>query len=96
MSSNTVAYTGTHDSPATRAWYEKLPPHERRNLWRYLRRPDGEPADVAPALMRLAWSSRAALAITPLQDLLNLAPEACASSAAFRRGIGAGALPKRC
>ena len=76
---NTVAYTGTHDGPATRSWYEKLSPHERRNLWRYLRRPDGEAADVAPALIRLAWSSRAALAITPLQDLLNLGTEACGS-----------------
>jgi 4-alpha-glucanotransferase len=76
---NTVAYTGTHDGPATRSWYEKLSAHERRNLWRYLRRPDGEAADVAPALIRLAWSSRAALAITPLQDLLNLGTEACGS-----------------
>ena len=28
------------------------------------------------SLMRLAWSSGAALAIAPLQDLLNLGPEA--------------------
>jgi 4-alpha-glucanotransferase len=31
---------------------------------------------VAPALMRLAWESVAALAIAPLQDLLNLGTEA--------------------
>jgi 4-alpha-glucanotransferase len=36
----------------------------------------GSSADAAPELMRLAWSSPAALAITPLQDLLNLGSEA--------------------
>ena len=78
---NLVAYTGTHDNPTTRGWYEKLPPHERRSLWRYLRRPVGDAADAAPALMGLAWSSRAALAMAPLQDLLNLGPDMHASNA---------------
>ena len=32
----------------------------------------GESREAAPALMRLAWSSAAALAMAPLQDLLNL------------------------
>ena len=80
---NTVAYTGTHANPATRAWYEKLPVRERRNLWRYMRQAGGEPADAAPALMRLAWSSRAAVAMAPLQDLLNLAPETITNSASI-------------
>jgi 4-alpha-glucanotransferase len=31
---------------------------------------------VAPALLRVAWESVAALAIAPLQDLLNLGNEA--------------------
>ena len=35
---NTVVYTGTHDNPTTRGWYEDLPDAERRNLWRYLKR----------------------------------------------------------
>jgi 4-alpha-glucanotransferase len=83
---NTVAYTGTHASPATRAWYEKLPARERRNLWRYMRQAGGEPADAAPALMRLAWSSRAAVAMAPLQDLLNLAPETITNSASITAG----------
>ena len=34
-------------------------------VWTYLRRPEGEIRDVAPELIRLAWSSPAALAITP-------------------------------
>ena len=33
-------------------------------------------SEVAPALLRLAWDSAAALAIAPLQDLLNLGDEA--------------------
>ncbi len=48
---------------------------QRRNLWSYLNRAPGESAEVAPELMRLAWSSTAALAMAPLQDLLNLGKE---------------------
>ena len=74
--SNTVVYTGTHDNPTSREWYEKLPLNQRQSLWRYLKSPEGESRQVAWNLMRLAWSSVAALAIAPLQDLLNLGPEA--------------------
>lgn len=74
-SANTVVYTGTHDTPTTREWFEELPDHERRRIWAYVRRLDGEIRDAAPQLIRLAWSSPAALAIAPLQDLLNLGRE---------------------
>jgi 4-alpha-glucanotransferase len=73
--SDTVVYTGTHDNPTSREWYEELPTDQRQNLWRYLKSPQGESRDVAWDLMRLAWSSVSALAIAPLQDLLNLGPE---------------------
>ena len=73
---NTVVYTGTHDNPTTRGWYEELPSAERSNLWRYLKRAPGSGEDAAPALLGLAWSSVAALAIAPLQDVLNLGKEA--------------------
>ena len=73
---NTVVYTGTHDNPATRGWFEDLPEDQRRNLWKYLKRPPGESGEAASALMGLAWSSVAALAMAPLQDLLNLGREA--------------------
>jgi 4-alpha-glucanotransferase len=72
----TVAYTGTHDNATTRQWYEELPEYQRQNFWSYLKRAPGTSADAAPELMRLAWSSRAALTIAPLQDLLNLGSEA--------------------
>jgi len=47
-------------------------------VWRHLRRlagdrrPPGESHEVTPELIRLAFQSAAALAIVPLQDLLNL------------------------
>lgn len=69
---NTVVYTGTHDNATTRQWYEELPEEQRRTFWGYLKRAPGDSAEGAPALMRVAWSSMAALAIAPLQDLLNL------------------------
>jgi 4-alpha-glucanotransferase len=72
---NTVVYTGTHDNAPTREWYEELPDYQRQNFWNYLHRAPGASPDAAPALMDLAWSSKAALSIAPLQDLLNLGAE---------------------
>jgi len=69
---NTVVYTGTHDNNTTRGWFEELPDNQRQNLWNYLKQPGGASGEAAPALVRLAWSSVAALALAPLQDLLNL------------------------
>ena len=69
-------YTGTHDNPPTREWYEEMPASQRNFLWRHLNRPEGRSIDAAPALIELAWSSAAALAIVPLQDVLSLGAEA--------------------
>jgi 4-alpha-glucanotransferase len=74
--SNTVVYTGTHDNPTTRQWYEELPDTQRQTVWRYIKRREGRGSEAAPALIELAWSSGAALAIAPLQDVLNLGAEA--------------------
>ena len=71
----TVVYTGTHDNPPTREWYEELPAYQRENVWTYLKSPATESRDVTARLINLAWSSTAALAIAPLQDVLNLGPE---------------------
>ena len=73
---NCVVYTGTHDNNTTRGWFDELPDGQRQNLWNYLKRPAGESGDVAVALIRLAWSSVAALALAPLQDVLNLGSDA--------------------
>ncbi len=73
---NTVVYTGTHDNNTTRGWFEGLRDEPRQRVWRYLKRPVGDSREVAAALMELAWSSKAALAMAPLQDLLNLESDA--------------------
>ena len=75
-STNTVVYTGTHDNDTTRGWFESLPETERRKVWRYLNRTEGDGREIAGELLRVAWTSVAALAIAPFQDLLNLGAEA--------------------
>ncbi|HEX2524198.1 MAG TPA: 4-alpha-glucanotransferase, partial [Terriglobia bacterium] len=73
---NAVVYTGTHDNPTTRGWFEELPDYQRQNLWKYMKRSSGHSGEAAAALMGLAWSSVAAVSMAPLQDLLNLGKEA--------------------
>jgi 4-alpha-glucanotransferase len=73
---NTIAYTGTHDNATTRGWYEALSATDQQRVWNCLGDSRGAASEVAPALLCLAWESVAALAIAPLQDLLNLDNEA--------------------
>jgi len=69
---DTVVYTGTHDNDTTRGWYERLPGEQRSVLRTYLKGSADDSDGVSWELIRLAWSSMAALAVVPLQDLLNL------------------------
>jgi 4-alpha-glucanotransferase len=73
---NSVAYTGTHDNNTTRGWFEALPDSQKQIVRNYLGPQGGDPGTVTAALMRLAWSSPAALSIAPLQDVLDLGAEA--------------------
>ena len=74
---NTVVYSGTHDNPTSREWFDELGRNQQEIVSsRYLNQTNGRTVEPGPALMGLAWSSRAALAIAPLQDLLNLGREA--------------------
>lgn len=68
-----VAYTGTHDNDTTNGWYAGLSEEEKQKLHTYLDKPVNDPAWE---LIRLAWSSVAVIAITPVQDLLSLGTEA--------------------
>lgn len=70
---NAVCYTGTHDNDTTIGWHAALAPHDRDFLARYL---GTGIADPSHALIRLAWSSVARIAIAPLQDVLSLGSEA--------------------
>ena len=73
---NNVVYTGTHDNPTTREWFEQLLPTQRRLVANQLIRSGAGSGEIAWELINAAWSSPAALAIAPLQDLLNLGGEA--------------------
>jgi 4-alpha-glucanotransferase len=44
--SNTVVYTGTHDNPTTRGWFEQLPDRQKQYFWSYLRLPAGDSSNV--------------------------------------------------
>ena len=72
---NTVVYTGTHDNTTTRAWFDALPDNVRQTARSYAAQSGAETTEVAWDFIRLAWSSKAGLAIAPLQDLLNLGVE---------------------
>jgi 4-alpha-glucanotransferase len=70
---DTVCYTGTHDNDTTLGWWRGLSRGERGRVARTLGIRD---PDMPQALVELAWSSPAPLAIVPLQDLLALGREA--------------------
>ena len=91
-----MVYTGTHDNPTTRGWFEDLPDPQRQDVWNYLKRPAGKSSEVARELIRLAWSSTAALAIAPLQDLLNLGSEARMNVPGRAEGNWRWRAPKTC
>ena len=72
---NTVAYTGTHDNNTTRGWFESLPEQVRQAARSYASKAGAGTGEVAWDFIRSVWSSRAGMAIAPLQDLLNLGAE---------------------
>ena len=66
---NGVVYTGTHDNDTTVGWWRTLDDEERAATGL-----DGR--DPAWSLIERAFSSRAVLAVVPLQDVLGLGSEA--------------------
>jgi 4-alpha-glucanotransferase len=71
-----VSYPGTHDNDTAAGWWASAGAEERAAAERDLAAAGiGEP-EPAWALLRLALSSRARLAIVPAQDLLGLGTEA--------------------
>jgi 4-alpha-glucanotransferase len=62
---NSVAYTSTHDTDTAVGWFESLPPRQRAATGL-------DPTEPGWGLIDLAYSSRAALAVVPAQDVLGL------------------------
>jgi len=82
MVENCVCYTGTHDNDTTVGWFnggdkdtrsEKDIFKTRQNA---LKMTGGTPETIHLDMMRLAFNSRARLAIAPMQDYLGMGSEA--------------------
>jgi 4-alpha-glucanotransferase len=71
--SNFIAYTGTHDNPTARGWFDShTDERTREHCLKYLNS-DGK--EINWNMMRATFSSVAETAITPLQDVLGLGQE---------------------
>jgi 4-alpha-glucanotransferase len=71
---NFVVYTGTHDNNTVRGWFENEASEADREFFlKYSASSENVPSR---AMVRAAMQSVAVLAITPLQDLLDLGNEA--------------------
>ena len=64
-----VVYTSTHDTDTAVGWFDSLGPRHRAATRL-------DPAEPHWGLIELAYSSRAALAVVPAQDVLGLGSEA--------------------
>ena len=79
---NSVCYTGTHDNDTTLGWFtgngddtrsEEEIHTQQTNA---LRQTGGSAESIANDMIRLAFSSRATLAVAPMQDYLGLGSNA--------------------
>jgi len=75
VAADTVLYTGTHDNDTTLGWWATLGEKERRAVVALIGPCTNEDGPNW-GLIRLAQSSRAMLAVAPLQDVLGLGSEA--------------------
>ncbi|MBO4213146.1 MAG: 4-alpha-glucanotransferase [Clostridia bacterium] len=67
---NCIVYTGSHDSECTKSWYKTLDKASKKRFRRECPREKGQSG--ADALIELAMSSRANLAVIPIQDYMGL------------------------
>jgi 4-alpha-glucanotransferase len=69
---DSVVYTGTHDNPPVRGWFENDATDEEKNrIFAYLGRVV-QSDEIADIFVRLAMMSNAQTAIIPMQDILGL------------------------
>lgn len=54
-------------------WFDWLASSQRESIWKYMRGRRAQAGEASRAMMEVGWSSIAALAVAPMQDLLNLA-----------------------
>jgi len=68
-----VVYTGTHDNDTTAGWYERSSEQVKEFTKKYLNS-DGK--DIVWDIIKAAWTSKAVMALVPLQDILSLNSDA--------------------
>lgn len=68
--SNCVVYTGTHDNPPIRTWFETLDLETKHMVSEYVNLTSED--KICDRMVRLALSSVANIAIIPIQDYLGL------------------------
>jgi len=79
---NSVCYTGTHDNDTTLGWFlgTGVDTRTREDIIAMqesaLAQTGGSPDTIHLDMIRLAFSSKAALAVAPMQDYLGLGSEA--------------------
>ena len=85
-----VVHTGTHDNDTVAGWWESEPEETHERVREYLR---VEGDDISWDFLRVAWASRARLAVAPLQDFLELGTEARMNTPSTRTGNWAWRFP---
>ncbi len=68
---NSVAFTGTHDNDTTRGWYQTLNEVGRNSVKDWFGASLSD-ENITDKMMQAVWDSKSALAIAPMQDILNL------------------------
>lgn len=71
---NCTVYTGTHDNDTVIGWLETAKPDDINFAREYCKMSDDEPFNWG--LIRVAYQSKAKIAIIPMQDILGLGKEA--------------------
>ena len=87
----TTVYTGTHDNDTARGWFDHATEGEREAALAYLGAKDAE--EIAPALIRAAYTSVAQLTIIPAQDILGLGSDARMNTPGNQHGNWSWRLP---
>jgi 4-alpha-glucanotransferase len=82
IDANSVCYTGTHDNDTTVGWFHgtgddtRTPEEVLASQELVLERTGGSPETIHRDMIALAMSSKANLAVAPMQDFLGLGSEA--------------------
>ena len=73
ITENCVCYTGTHDNDTVLGWFNSLSATMQATV---LANTQGQTETIHEDLIKLAFSTKAALAMVPMQDYLGLGPDA--------------------